>query len=90
MIKADLARIVYERHGGISYCEAKDLVEIMIDRIKASLVSGSSVKLSGFGSFNVVRRKGTLGTQPANGRAHPARTEQLRDFSTLPNRQVLV
>lgn len=67
MIKADLARIVYERHGGISYCEAKDLVEIMIDRIKASLVSGSSVKLSGFGSFNVVRRKGRLGRNPQTG-----------------------
>lgn len=67
MIKADLARIVYERHGGISYGEAKDLVEIMIDRIKASLAQGSNVKLSRFGTFNLVRRKGRLGRNPQTG-----------------------
>ena len=67
MIKADLARIIYEAHGGISYREAKDLVEMMLDRMKASLIQGENVKLSGFGSFNVVRRKGRLGRNPQTG-----------------------
>lgn len=67
MIKADLARIVYETHGGISYREARDLVETMIERMKESLVQGENVKLSGFGSFNVVARRGRLGRNPQTG-----------------------
>ena len=34
MTKADIARIVYERHGGISNREAARLVEIIFDSIK--------------------------------------------------------
>lgn len=67
MVKANLARIVYETHGGMSYREAKNLVEMMIDRIKASLAQGENVKLSGFGSLNVVPRKGRLGRNPQTG-----------------------
>ncbi|MBI4446847.1 MAG: integration host factor subunit alpha [Acidobacteria bacterium] len=67
MVKADLARIVYEAHGGISYREAKDLVETMIERMKSSLVEGDNVKLSGFGSFNLVSRKGRIGRNPQTG-----------------------
>ena len=67
VIKADLARLVYKTHGGISYHEAKELVETMLGRMKASLVQGENVKLSGFGSFNVIRRKGRLGRNPQTG-----------------------
>lgn len=67
MVKADLARIVYETHGGISYREAKHLVETMIESMKASLIRGENVKLSRFGSFNVVRRRGRLGRNPQTG-----------------------
>ena len=37
MTKADIARIVYERHGGISNREAARLVEIIFDTIKGRL-----------------------------------------------------
>ena len=67
MIKADLARKVYERHGGISYQEAQDLVEQIIGSVKTSLVSGENVKLTGFGSLNIVNRKGRLGRNPQTG-----------------------
>lgn len=67
MIKADLARIVYEKHGGISYREAKELVELIIENIKNSLVRGESVKLTGFGSLNIVQRKGRRGRNPQTG-----------------------
>ncbi len=58
MIKADLAKVVYERHGGISFREAKDVVELILGVIKGSLEVGENVKLSGFGTLNVVQRKG--------------------------------
>lgn len=67
MIKADLARKVYERHGGISYQEAQDLVEQIIGSVKTSLVGGENVKLTGFGSLNIVNRKGRRGRNPQTG-----------------------
>ena len=55
MTKADIARIVYERHGGISNREAARLVEIIFDSIKGKLGHGEKVQITGFGTFVVVR-----------------------------------
>ncbi len=67
MIKTDIAQIVYERHGGISFAEAKDMVELILGSVKQTLVSGENVKLSGFGTLNVIQRKGRLGRNPQTG-----------------------
>ena len=67
LIKADLAQVVYERHGGVSYKEAMELVELILARMKESLAKGENVKMSGFGSLNVIQRKGRLGRNPQTG-----------------------
>jgi integration host factor subunit alpha len=67
MIKADLAQIVYETHGGISYREALEMVDTMLHQIKASLSRNENVKLTGFGTFNVIRRKARYGRNPQTG-----------------------
>jgi len=67
VIKADLARTVYKTHGGISHREARDLVDFMLDHMKDRLITGESVKLSGFGSLCVIERKGRLGRNPQTG-----------------------
>lgn len=67
VIKADLARAVYEAHGGISFREAKEIVDLIFNRMKATLADGESVKLSGFGSLNVINRKGRVGRNPQTG-----------------------
>ena len=67
MIKADLAHIVHKTHGGISYEEAQYLVNLIIGTIKQRLAQGENVKLSGFGSLNLVQRKGRLGRNPQTG-----------------------
>ena len=67
MIKADLARTIYETHGGISFREAREIVDFMFKRMKSSLVEGDNVKLAGFGSLNVIKRKGRLGRNPQTG-----------------------
>lgn len=67
MIKADIARIVYETHGGISYQEAKELVEVMLKSMKEHLARGENVKLSGFGSLKIVNRKDRMGRNPQTG-----------------------
>jgi nucleoid DNA-binding protein len=67
VIKADLARFVYNRHGGISYREARGIVELVLDRMKTRLIEGEDVKLTGFGSFNVTTRKQKQGRNPQTG-----------------------
>ncbi len=67
VIKADLARAVYEAHGGISFREAKEIVDLIFDRIKTTLSNGDNVKLSGFGSLNVIHRQGRVGRNPQTG-----------------------
>ncbi len=67
VIKADLARAVYDAHGGISHREAKEIVDLVFDRIKTRLSEGENVKLSGFGSLNVINRRGRMGRNPQTG-----------------------
>lgn len=67
MVKADLARIVHQTHGGISHREAQELVETMIEQMKQSLIQGENVKLSGFGSLNVIKRRERFGRNPQTG-----------------------
>lgn len=67
MIKEDLARAAYEAHGGISYREAKEIVEIMLEAMKQSLARGENVKLTGFGTLSVIRRKARRGRNPQTG-----------------------
>jgi len=67
MTKADLAQVVHETHGGISYKESVLIVETIIDCIKTSLVQLENVKLTGFGTFNVIDREGRRGRNPQTG-----------------------
>ena len=67
MIKADLAQIVYETHGGISLREAAAFVDEMLQMIKNSLQNGDHVKLTGFGTLVVTERKSRIGRNPQTG-----------------------
>jgi len=73
MTKADLARVVYERHGGISNKEASRLVEVILGSIKQGLQNGERVQITGFGTFTVRGKKGRKGPEPSNRRGdeHP-------------------
>ena len=64
--RSDLADAVY-RVIGVSHVEAADLVEAVLGEIVDALVSGETVKVSGFGSF-IVRSKGErVGRNPMTG-----------------------
>ncbi len=67
MTKADLADAVYRRHGALSRREAAALVEVVLGGITRGLAAGQAVKISGFGSFAVVRRKPRPGRNPRTG-----------------------
>ncbi len=67
MIKSDLARIVYETHGGISRKDAAEIVDLVIGGIKEGIARGENVKLSGFGSLNLIHRQARPGRNPQTG-----------------------
>jgi nucleoid DNA-binding protein len=67
MTKADLARIVYERHGGLTNRDALRLVDLLFDVIKNQLVEGESIHIVGFGTLEVVSRKPRRGRNPITG-----------------------
>lgn len=67
MTKADLAKVVYERHGGLSNREAGRLVDLILDFIKKGLCEGERVQISGFGTFLVREKKERKGRNPQTG-----------------------
>lgn len=67
MTKADLVDAVYRVHGGLSREESAVVVELLIGAIKKVLVRGDRVQISGFGCFEVVRRRSRKGRNPQTG-----------------------
>jgi integration host factor subunit alpha len=67
MTKADIARIVYECHGGLSNREAARLVETIFDSIKARLAHREKVQITGFGTFAVREKRERRGRNPQTG-----------------------
>ena len=69
MTKADLARSVYERHGGISIQDASRIVDLIFGIIKNRLLGGEEIHIVGFGTFEVVERQPRRGRNPVTGEA---------------------
>jgi integration host factor subunit alpha len=67
LTKADIARIVYERHGGISNREAARLVEVIFESIKNHLGDGEKVQITGFGTFLIRPKRERRGRNPQTG-----------------------
>ena len=66
MTKADLVEIIFEKVG-LSKKEAQDIIEIIFDTVKESFVAGDSVKIPGFGTFNVRQKAARRGRNPQTG-----------------------
>ena len=91
MTKADLARVVYERHGGLSNKEASRLVDLILAFIKQGLREGERVQISGFGTFLVREKKERKGRN-RNGRGNddtPAKIGRLPSLQEFPKRLLL-
>ena len=66
MNKNDLVKSVAEATD-LSSADSARAVDGVFDSITKSLSSGEEVRLVGFGSFSVVRRKATTGRNPRTG-----------------------
>jgi integration host factor subunit alpha len=66
MTKTDLVGMIYERVG-LSRREAATAVDSVLEIVKDTLCRGEKVKISGFGTFVVNRKRARRGRNPQTG-----------------------
>jgi integration host factor subunit alpha len=66
LTRADLSDAIHNGIG-LSRSECYALVDSIIDRVSDALATGESVKISGFGTFEVRKKGGRLGRNPKTG-----------------------
>jgi integration host factor subunit alpha len=66
LTKAELAELLFQ-HVGLNKSEAKDLVDAFFDEISGALERGESVKLAGFGNFQLRDKVSRPGRNPRTG-----------------------
>ena len=66
MNKNDLIGVVAEK-ANVTKAQAGDAVDAVFDAITGSLKKGDEVRLVGFGTFSVSKRKASVGRNPATG-----------------------
>jgi integration host factor subunit alpha len=66
MTKADLVELIYGR-SGTSKKEAAEIVETVLAIVSECLRRGEKVKISGFGTFAVNRKRARQGRNPQTG-----------------------
>ncbi|MCC7183804.1 MAG: integration host factor subunit alpha [Rhodocyclaceae bacterium] len=79
LTKAELANILFETVG-LNKREAKDMVEAFFEEIRMALERGESVKLSGFGIFELRDKPQRPGRNPKTGEAIPISARRVVTF----------
>ena len=79
LTKAELAELLFE-HVGLNNREAKDMVETFFDEIRNALERGESVKLSGFGNFQLRDKPQRPGRNPKTGEEIPITARRVVTF----------
>ena len=70
LTKSDMADMLFEELG-LNKREAKEIVEMFFEEIRASLESNEQVKLSGFGNFELRDKGERPGRNPKTGEEIP-------------------
>jgi integration host factor subunit alpha len=79
LTKADLADLLFEQVG-LNKREAKDLVEAFFEEVRTALETGDSVKLSGFGNFELRKKSERPGRNPKTGEEIPITARRVVTF----------
>ena len=66
LTRADIVESIHNQIG-LPKKSCADLVEILLDMMKATLVSGEDVMITGFGKFSVKNKGERRGRNPATG-----------------------
>ena len=79
LTKADLADLLFEQVG-LNKREAKDMVEAFFEEVRTALEKGGSVKLSGFGNFELRKKSERPGRNPKTGEEIPITARRVVTF----------
>jgi integration host factor subunit alpha len=79
LTKAELADLLFEKVG-LNKREAKDMVEAFFDEVRVALEKGDSVKLSGFGNFQLREKPQRPGRNPKTGEEIPITARRVVTF----------
>ena len=79
LTKSELADLLFEKVG-LNKREAKDMVETFFEEIRLSLEAGDSVKLSGFGNFQLRDKPQRPGRNPKTGQEIPISARRVVTF----------
>ncbi len=63
MTKADIVNLVLGKVG-LPKNETQEIVEAVFDTLKETLIAGESIKVSGFGTFTVRKKRARVGRNP--------------------------
>jgi integration host factor subunit alpha len=79
LTKADLAERLFEELG-LNKREAKEIVEIFFEEVRAALAENQNVKLSGFGNFDLRDKSQRPGRNPKTGEEIPITARRVVTF----------
>ncbi len=79
LTKAELAEHLFDELG-LNKREAKDIVEMFFEEIRAKLEQGEQVKLSGFGNFDLRQKNERPGRNPKTGEEIPITARRVVTF----------
>ncbi|SCK05383.1 integration host factor subunit alpha [Vogesella sp. LIG4] len=79
LTKAELADLLFDKVG-LNKREAKDMVESFFEEIRSTLETGTSVKLSGFGNFQLRDKPQRPGRNPKTGEEIPITARRVVTF----------
>ena len=77
--KADLADYLYEKVG-LNKREAKEFVDLFFEELRGALVADESIKLTGFGNFDVRKKSERPGRNPKTGQQIPVTARKVVTF----------
>ena len=89
LTKAELAEMLFEQVG-LNKRESKDMVEAFFDVIREALEQGDSVKLSGFGNFQLRDKPQRPGRNPKTGERIPSTARRGGTFHASQKLKALV
>ena len=79
MTKIDIVERVHEKIG-FSKKESAEMVESVLEIVKATLESDENVKISGFGNFQVKQKKDRRGRNPQTGETITIESRRILSF----------
>jgi len=79
LTKAEMAESLFNELG-LNKREARELVDVFFEDLRAALASGEQVKLSGFGNFDLRDKNQRPGRNPKTGQEIPITARRVVTF----------